>query len=256
MATNYPAPPPSYSESPTPREPLLAREWEQDVPDDFKYGVSVMQCDASIRNAFVGKVYSILGVQLLFSIVTGALFMYNESVKNWVQTNMWLMWVSIIGSFVSIIAVNFKSRSFPTNYILLGAFTFFESYMVGAALTVFDKEMVLQALIITFGIFIGLTLFTLQSKWDFSGMGPFLLGGLLLFVCIGLVQLFIPFSRILDLVIAIGIAVLFCGFIIYDTYMLMNTLSPEEYVVAAINLYLDFLNLFLAILRILNDVRE
>ncbi|CAG8465850.1 4436_t:CDS:10 [Ambispora leptoticha] len=253
MTTNYPAPPPSYSENPNPREPLLGSEWENDVPDDFKYGVSVMQCDASIRNAFVSKVYSILGFQLLFSIIAGALFMYNEGVKDWVQENQWLMWVSMGGSFVSLFALYWKSRSYPTNYVLLGVFTFCESYMIGAALTVFEKAMVLQALIITFGIFAGLTLFTMQSKYDFSGMGPFLLGGLLLFIFIGLVQLFIPFSRILDLIMAVGIAILFCGFIIYDTYNLMNTLSPEDYVIASISLYLDFINLFLAILRILND---
>lgn len=40
------------------------------------------------------------------------------------------------------------------------------------SVTFYEQTLVLQALIITFGVFVGLTLFTLQSKWDFSGMGP------------------------------------------------------------------------------------
>lgn len=48
-------------------------------------------------------------------------------------------------------------------------------------------------------------------------------------------------------------AILFCVFIVVDTHLLMSKLSPEEYILAAINLYLDILNLFLYILRILGE---
>ena len=59
-------------------------------------------------------------------------------------------------------------------------------------------------------------------------------------------------SEPLELVISVGGALLFCGFIIFDTHMLMRKLSPNEYILASINLYLDFINLFLCILRLLN----
>ena len=51
---------------------------------------------------------------------------------------------------------------------------------------------VIEALLITIGVFIGLTLFTLQSKWDFSGMGPFLFGSLLALILAGLIMGFFP----------------------------------------------------------------
>ena len=47
-------------------------------------------------------------------------------------------------------------------------------------------------------------------------------------------------------------AVVFSLFIIYDTHMIMRRLSPEEYIFAAINLYLDIINLFLHILKMLS----
>ena len=49
---------------------------------------------------------------------------------------------------------------------------------------------------------------------------------------------------------------LFCLFIIYDTHLVMKKLNPEEYILAAINLYLDILNLFLEILRIMGEANR
>jgi FtsH-binding integral membrane protein len=83
-----------------------------------------------------------------------------------------------------------------------------------------------------------------------------LFGLLWIVVIIGFVGIFIPFSTTFDLFVAIGTAILFCGFIIYDTHNIMNRLSPEEYITASVDLYLDFINLFLSILRILNDLNR
>lgn len=55
---------------------------------------------------------------------------------------------------------------------------------------------------------------------------------------------------------AAGGAILFSLFIIFDTHMMMHKLSAEEYIMAAINLYLDIINLFLHILRFLNAAKS
>jgi len=57
----------------------------------------------------------------------------------------------------------------------------------------------------------------------------------------------------MDKAIGVGGAFVFSLFIIFDTHMLMHKHSPEEYIVASVNLYLDILNLFLHILRILGE---
>lgn len=67
-----------------------------------------------------------------------------------------------------------------------------EAYTVGTLVTFYDTLIVLEALLITLGLFAGLTLFTLQSKWDFSGMGPFLFGGLWGLVLAGFVMIWFP----------------------------------------------------------------
>ena len=46
------------------------------------------------------------------------------------------------------------------------------------------------------------------------------------------------------------------GFIIFDTHMIMTRVSPEEYVIATIELYLDIINLFIQILKILSELNR
>ena len=60
----------------------------------------------------------------------------------------------------------------------------------------------------------------------------------------------------MEFVISVGGAVLFCGFILFDTYMIMHHLSTEEYVIAAVDLYLDLINLFIYMLRILQAFKS
>ena len=68
-------------------------------------------------------------------------------------------------------------------------------------------------------------------------------------------QVFFP-SDEMEFLMSLGGALLFSCFIVYDVHMLMHKLSPEEYILAAINLYLDIINLFLYILRILSEARK
>jgi FtsH-binding integral membrane protein len=97
-----------------------------------------------------------------------------------------------------------------------------------------------------------LTLFTFQTKLDFSGLGPFLFAGLIGLITAGFVHIFIPFSKGLDLVIACIGVLIFSGYILYDTQQIMKRLSVDEAILASLNLYLDFLNLFIYILRIVS----
>lgn len=105
-------------------------------------------------------------------------------------------------------------------------------------------------------------------------MAPFLFGGLLALVATGFVGIFIPFNSTIDLIYACGGCLIFSGYIIFDTYIINKKLSPDEYIMGAISLYLDFLNLcecsslrdtylysngsssVLSILRVLNNVND
>ncbi|PFH47830.1 hypothetical protein AMATHDRAFT_151176 [Amanita thiersii Skay4041] len=265
MNPQYPVPPPSYgAASPISKpgnyadqEPLLGgspnaspsgiynQPAHGDLPDDFKYGVSVSECELAIRNAFVRKVYTILLCQLFATAVVGGLISRSATAIQWVQTHVWSLYVPLFGTLVILGLLYWKRHSHPTNFVLLSVFTLMEAFTLGVVIAFFDNVIVLQALVITIGIFLGLTLFTFQSKYDFSGMGPFLFGGLLALCLTGIVEVFFPFSHTVDMVYAGVACLIFSGYVVYDTYMINNRLSPDEYIMGAISLYLEYVVLFL-----------
>ncbi|KAI0032109.1 UPF0005-domain-containing protein [Vararia minispora EC-137] len=278
--SDYPVPPPSYGTTvPSPKrsnltedaEPLLASEryagpssanaiYQQpafgDIPDDFKYGVTVAESAMEIRNAFVRKVYSILFCQILASTIVGGVISQSPSAISWVQAHAWSFYVPLFGTLVVLGLLFWKRHSHPLNLVLLSVFTLMEAFTLGVVTAFYNNVIVLQALLITTGVFLGLTLFTLQSKYDFSGLGPWLFGGLIALMMTGLVGIFLPFGKTMDLLYAIGGTLLFSGYVVYDTYLINARLSPDEYIMGAISLYLDFINLFLNILRLLSNAQD
>lgn len=274
---SYPVPPPSYSNPPGKNyqsdgshEPLLGSPraggsgaggvYDQpsagDIPDDFKYGTTVSECSAEIRNAYVRKVYTILSCQILATTIVSGGLSQSQTAISWVQQNTWAFYVPLFGTLINLGLLYWKRHSHPANLVLLSTFTLLEAFSIGIVCSFYESQIVLSALVITTGVFLGLTLFTFQSKWDFSGMGPYLFAGLLGLVLTSFVTIFFPFSRTADLIFALCGVLLFSGYVVYDTYMINARLSPDEYILGAISLYLDFINLFLNILRLLNDLQE
>ncbi|XP_008827332.1 protein lifeguard 4 [Nannospalax galili] len=225
------------------------------IEDDFNYGSCVASASLHIRMAFLRKVYSILSLQVLLTTVTSAMFLYLESIQTFVQESPALILVFSLGSLGLIFALTLNRHKHPLNLYLLFAFTLLEALTVAVVVTFYDVYLILQAFILTTAVFLGLTVYTLQSKRDFSKFGAGLFAVLWILCLTGFLKLFF-YSETVELVFAAVGALLFCGFIIYDTHSLMYKLSPEEYVLAAISLYLDIINLFLHLLKFLEAVNK
>ncbi|XP_067906577.1 protein lifeguard 4 [Heterodontus francisci] len=225
------------------------------IEDDFNYGSNVASASLHIRMGFLRKVYSILSVQIILTTVTSAVFMYSDAIKDVVHASPVLVLVACLGSLGLIIALAIYRHQYPINLYLLFAFTLLEACTVATAVTFYDYSVVLQAFVLTTAVFIALTLYTFQSKRDFSKYGAGLFACLWILILAGFLRVFFS-SDTVEVVFASAGALLFCGFIIYDTHVLMHKLSPEEYVLASISLYLDVINLFLHILRILQSLNK
>lgn len=107
------------------------------------------------------KVYSVLFVQILASAAIG-IVMGLDSVKGYVAQNAWIVITSMFSSLITMGLVYWKRHSHPLNLILLSAFTAFEAITVGFVASQYSGTVVLQALLITATVFLGLTLFTFQ----------------------------------------------------------------------------------------------
>uniref|UniRef100_A0A2K6MN18 Transmembrane BAX inhibitor motif containing 4 n=1 Tax=Rhinopithecus bieti TaxID=61621 RepID=A0A2K6MN18_RHIBE len=186
----------------------------------------------------------------LLTTVTSPVFLYFESIRTFVHEIIpALILLFALGSLGLIFALTLNRHKYPLNLYLLFGFCF------NFTVTFYDVYIILQAFILTTTVFFGLTVYTLQSKRDFSKFGAGLFALLWILCLSGFLKLFF-YNETMELVLAAAGALLFCGFIIYDTHSLMHKLSPEEYVLAAISLYLDIINLFLHLLRFLEAVNK
>lgn len=100
----------------------------------------------------------------------------------------------------------------------------------------------------------------MQTKWDFTAYGGILFVFLVILVVFTLIAIIIPNDTTLLVNAAIG-ALLFSGYLVYDTQLMLGgkhkyAISPEEYVFAALNLYLDVINLFLYIWSLIRRWRK
>lgn len=192
-------------------------------------------------------------VQLLGTAVLGGLSMMSESYQNFIKQNQWPMWVSLIGAFVFLGLTFWKRKSYPTNLLFLAGFTLMEAYSISVVIAFTDNNIVLQAVIFTLGIFVALSLFACQTKYDFTSWMPYLFGALWVLILFGFMSAFFPKTSTMELGYGVVAALIFSGYILVDTQLIMRHYHVEEEIAAAISLYLDIINLFLAILRILNS---
>lgn len=218
--------------------------------------------DSSIRSGFIRKVYAILLGQLVITIAFISFFLYCEPVQEYAKNHVGLFYGALAVTLVTMIAMacceNVR-RQFPTNMIFLIIFTVCEGYLLGAVSSVYEKDEVLMAVGITAVVVLAITIFAFQTKYDFTMMGGFLFVALIILFCFGFLMIFFH-NRVLSVVYASLGALLFAMYLVYDTQIMMGggkmySISPEEYIFAALNLYLDIVNLFLYILQIISAAR-
>ncbi|KAF6209752.1 hypothetical protein GE061_015501 [Apolygus lucorum] len=228
---------------------------DEGIQDDFMYRNNVHNASVQIRLGFLRKVYSLLFVQLLLTTIIGFTLISVGPAKLFVQENTWMITLGFISNIVILIALHIKRKETPINFILLAIFTVVEAYTIGVIVSFYDQYVVLQAFLLTVLVLGGLTAYTFQTKRDFSNLGIVLFSALIILIVGGLIQLFVR-STTFEFALSIFGAFIFALFIVYDTQNLMLRVSPEEYILATIELYLDIINLFLYILRALDAARR
>uniref|UniRef100_A0A2P2I458 Protein lifeguard 1-like n=1 Tax=Hirondellea gigas TaxID=1518452 RepID=A0A2P2I458_9CRUS len=226
-------------------------------------GASMEFSEKSIRMAFIKKVMLILMAQLTVTFGIIAVFTLVEEVRVFTRETPGLFWGALVLSIVCLIALSCCGslrRKHPLNMIFLGIFTVCEGFVLGCASASFTKDEILMAVGICVTVTFALTLFAFQTKIDFTMMGGFLFVGLIVLMLFGFLAIFFH-DRITNIVYSSLGALLFSFYLVFDIQMMIGgnhkySISPEEYVFAALNIYLDVINLFTYILSIIGNVRR
>ena len=173
-----------------------------------------------------------------------------------------LGWVAFLAPLVMVFAFGWVARSGSAKQVQL----LFWSYaaLMGVGLTpiflLYTQSSLVRVFLITAGSFGALSLYGYTTKRDLTGVGSFLYMGLFGLIIAMLVNLFLKSSGLDWALSFIGVCI-FSGLTAYDTQRLREiynsvdsseTLSKKA-LIGALSLYLDFINLFLYLLRFLGD---
>ena len=207
------------------------------------------------RMAFVRKVYALFFLATLFAVGGVALGFAFPPLMIAAAQHPFIMLFVMLGGVMAAQAV----RHVPgVNLLALFGFTTLTGVVISPVLyyiSQINPASILQAGVLTIGIFGGLTAYVFITKRDFSFMRGMVVTGLIVVVLAGILNIFIA-STALGFAVAAASLLLFSGFVLYDTSNIIHRYPTNEYVAGALSLYLDAFNIFLALLRLLNSDRR
>ncbi len=203
------------------------------------------------RLVFIKKVYSLLAMSM-GSAAIGA-YLGSGPLLLLVAPNMMLFFILQIAL---IFFASFAARKPGLNMVALFSFTTVSGLTLGPLLYQVGPSIAAEAFALTAITFAGLSMYVVYSKKDFSFMSGFLMTGLIVLVVGGLLNMFFIQSGMMHFVMSGASVLLFSGFILYDTSNILRYYGTDEYVSATLALYLDVLNLFIALLSILGIMSD
>ncbi len=218
--------------------------------------------DRNIRIGFRNKVLGIVSIQLLCMIGICALFMENTKMKDLMngphQTLLYI--TAVICTFATLILIMCNERfryHYPENYVMLALFTASLSYTVALVCTQYQTNTVLYAATATIGVCVVLIIYAIRTKNDFTMIGGGLASALSILIILGFIGLFVHDSIYNYIYSGFG-AFLFSLYLIYDVQMVSSgnhkyKLEPDDYIMGAIAIYLDIVNIFIDLLNMTNS---
>lgn len=212
---------------------------------------------------FIAKVYGWMCAALVITGLTAWYVAQTEELILALLSNKFLFYGLLIGE---VLLVGYISKALPTMNVMMAKALFF-LYAMANGLTlslifvIFTASSIASSFFITAGTFAVMSIYGYFTKSDLTSMGRILMMGLIGLIIASIVNIFMQSTMMHWIISYVGVFI-FTGLIAYDTQKIkeMNIIGNEgtdedtkESLMGALTLYLDFVNLFLYILRIFGD---
>ena len=219
---------------------------------------TVIQDTAGI-NAFYAKIYSLVGVGLGISAVVSALMltMFQSVIVSVIMGASWIYYLAIAAELVLVFAASGMAlKNSPMALPLFLVYSALNGFTLSVVLALYTQSSVLSAFVTASAMFFAMAFVGKVTKKDLSGMGRALRAALFGLILARVVNIFLG-SGSFDFLISIAGVIIFSGLIAWDNqkirYVYEQTNGQVENgwaISMALNLYLDFINLFLSLLRL------
>ncbi len=220
-----------------------------------------------VVNAFMRGVYGWMTLGLGLTAVTAYLTSTSQAMLQLIYGNHFVLFGLMIGTIILVMVIstgiNKMAPSTATGLFLL--YSGLMGVMLSSVFIVYTGATLMSAFAVSAGMFGAMSLYGLVTKKDLTSWGSFLFMGLIGIVIAMVVNIFLK-SAMMDFVVCcIGVLV-FTGLTAYDTQRLkvMGETAPagdtaavrRGTILGALTLYLNFINLFLMILRLMGGGRD
>ncbi len=210
--------------------------------------------------ALMKKVYTWMTLALVITGMTAWLTASRPAILEAVFTNSILFWGLIIAEFGLVIwlSAGINKMSLTTATLLFIAYSVVNGLTMSFIFLAYTASSIATTFFITAGTFGAMSLYGYTTGKDLSGMGKILFMALIGLIIATIVNIFVG-NGMMDLIISYAGVIIFVGLTAYDTQKIKlmfleadeNNPSVQKYaVLGALSLYLDFINLFLYLLRI------
>ena len=212
---------------------------------------------------FIAKVYGWMCAALVLTGLTAWYVAQTDEIISALKSSRILFYGLLIGE---VLLVGYISKALPTMNVNTAKALFF-LYAIANGVTlslvfvIFTDSSIASSFFITAGTFAVMSVYGYFTKSDLTSMGKILMMALIGLIIASIANIFME-SKMLYWIVSYAGVFIFTGLIAYDTQKIkeMNIIGNEgtdedtkESLVGALTLYLDFINLFLFILRIFGD---
>jgi FtsH-binding integral membrane protein len=209
-------------------------------------------------SSFLFKVYTLLVLELTYAASIVSFFTFNESARLFAIENYGLsIGTSVFSVVFLVLLLIFKKRT-PHVFAILFMFISCNAYSLAAICSALTEaghaQLILQALLATIIAFIGLSIFVLQTKIDFTFLGGGLFVSLVGLMFWGFLSVVMGFD--VEFLYSLAGALIFSLYIVYDTSKFIKEHASLDYIEASVELYLDFVNLFILLAKILISIKK
>lgn len=228
-------------------------------------GITINNAEQLVQRKFLTKVYSWMSLALLLSGITAFIVANSPFLINLVFGNKIGFPLLAIGEIVLVwwLSASIRKISTMAASIAFLAYSIINGATLASIFYVFSLNSIIVVFLVSALMFIGMSLYGVFSKSDIMSFGRYFSMAIIGLIVASVINIFLKSSGF-NWVISIVTVVIFTGLTAYDTRKMIlvsqqadgSDMFQKASIIGALELYLDFINIFLALLRIFGKSRD
>ncbi|MBD5249495.1 MAG: Bax inhibitor-1/YccA family protein [Barnesiella sp.] len=242
---------------------------EYNYKNQYPYGGAPASQNAISLSEQVSKIMRGVYLKMFFALLVTALTAYGmmlilPEVTSFIATHRWVYWGLLIGEIGLVMAISggINKFSVTTCSLLFYLYAIVNGAVFSVILGIFDPISVVKTFLLTAGTFGAMSVYGYTTHRDLSKIGSILTMALFgLIICL-VVNIF-WYNSVFDIIVSFLGVIIFIGLTAWDTQKIKRIAEANPYAtdgrlatIGALTLYLDFINLFLYLLRIFGSSRN